>query len=85
MGAVGAIGDARLVRGPTPQQPAVSPTRGRASTAHGSTCGVTPAPLTTGGQVMSTEDAVRATSDKFYSGLDRMDVSALPRDLVSQR
>ena len=27
---------------------------------------------------MSTEDDVRATSDKFYSGLDRMDVSALP-------
>jgi ketosteroid isomerase-like protein len=27
---------------------------------------------------MSTEDEVRATSDKFYSGLSRMDVAALP-------
>ena len=27
---------------------------------------------------MSTEDNVRAISDQFYSGLDRMDVSALP-------
>lgn len=27
---------------------------------------------------MSAEDDVRATSNKFYSGLDRMDVTALP-------
>jgi ketosteroid isomerase-like protein len=33
---------------------------------------------------MSTEDEVRAVSDRFYSGLSRMDVSALP-DIWSHR
>ena len=34
---------------------------------------------------MSREDDVRAIWDRFYTGLSRMDVAALPEDLVPQR